>query len=60
MLIFSDSEPAFFNYISRLKAEKHYLEEEAIPDWRHKAARVVFRTMMRTIQNVLWHGPLAH
>ena len=35
-----DSEPAFFNYIGRLKAEKGYLESEAIPDWRHKAARV--------------------
>lgn len=40
MLTFQDSEPAFFNYVSRLKAEKCYLQEEAIPDWRHKAARV--------------------
>jgi hypothetical protein len=32
-----DSEPAFSNYIGRLKAEKRYLEDEAMPDWRHKA-----------------------
>jgi hypothetical protein len=36
----SDSEPAFFTYQNQLRAEKRYLLEEALPDWRHKAARV--------------------
>jgi hypothetical protein len=40
LLTFQDSAPVFFNYISRFKAEKCYFEGEAIPDWRHKAARV--------------------
>src|SRR5277367_1116113 len=37
----SDSEPAFFTYTSQLQSEKRYLLEEALPDWRHKAARVL-------------------
>ena len=36
----SDSEPAFFAYQNQLRAEKRYLLEEALPDWRHKAVRV--------------------
>lgn len=35
-----DSEPAFFNYINQLRAEREYLLQEALPDFRHKAARV--------------------
>ncbi len=35
-----DSEPAFFNYTNHLQAEKRYLLEEALPDWRHKAVRL--------------------
>ena len=37
----SNSEPAFFTYTSQLQSEKRYLLEEALPDWRHKAARVL-------------------
>jgi hypothetical protein len=35
-----DLEPAFFTYQNQIRAEKRYLLEEALPDWRHKAARV--------------------
>lgn len=40
--ISADSEPAFYNYITFLLAEKTYFLEEAIIDWRHKAMRIDF------------------
>jgi hypothetical protein len=35
----SDSEGAFFNYVNHLSAERRYLLEDALPDWKHKATR---------------------
>jgi hypothetical protein len=55
----SDSEPAFFTYTDQLQSEKRYLLEQALPVWRHKAARdlqersaydtrVLFRSKVKT------------
>jgi hypothetical protein len=35
----ADSEPAYFYYRSTVEDEIHYLVAEALPDWKHKAAR---------------------
>ena len=35
-----DSEPAFFNYIRQVVAEKEYLLTEILPEWKHKFYRV--------------------
>ena len=37
----SDSEPTFFTYNHQLQAEKRYLLEVALTDWRHEAIRVL-------------------
>lgn len=50
-----DSEPAFFNYQNHLRAEKRYLLEEALPDWRHKAARV-FHEHRQCDVKAVFHG----
>jgi len=34
------SEGAFFNYVNHVAAEKRYILEDALPDWKHKASRV--------------------
>jgi len=39
-LLSPDSEGAFFNYVNHLAAERQYLLEDALPDWKHKASRV--------------------
>ena len=51
----SDSEPAFFAYQNQLRAEKRYLLEEALPDWRHKAVRV-FRERGRSDNKLVFCG----
>lgn len=35
----TDSEGAFFNYVNHFSAERRYLLEDALPDWKHKASR---------------------
>ncbi|KAK5058865.1 hypothetical protein LTR84_011129 [Exophiala bonariae] len=39
----SYSEGAFFNYVNHLAAERRYLLEDALPDWKHKASRAGLR-----------------
>lgn len=35
-----DSEPVYFTYQNQLLSEKQYLVIEALPDWKHKTARL--------------------